>query len=278
MKVFKTINNNLVKSYNDKNQEVLVMGSGIGFKKKQGEDIDEAAIEKIYTITDVTGQNKLIQILEKVPIEQIQVTNEIINFAKASLGKKLSNNIYVTLTDHINFAVERFESNIPLKNALLWEIKRFYNHEYLIGKEALTIIEQKLGIKLPIDEAGFIAIHFVNASMDSSELSQIKQMTEMIQHILNIVKYHFKVELDEYSIHYERFVTHLKFFTQRVFSDSEIEEEDKSYLFVLKEQYKKEYECALKVRDYILKEYGKDLTEEEMIYITVHIKRVTMNS
>ena len=275
MKVEKVINNNLIKSYNEKGQEILVMGCGLGFKKKPGDPIDEALIEKVYIAGDAVHSNKLIQLLERVPLEQIQLTNEIISFARNSMGKKLNENIYLTLTDHISFAIDRAAKGIVLKNALLWEIKRFYNHEYLIGREALVMIQRRLGVELPEDEAGFIAFHLVNASMDFQSMNRTAEMTTIIQNILNIVKYHYHKELDEYSLHYERFITHLKFFVQRVFSGEEVDEDDKSFLLILKEQYKNEYQCALKIRDYMRKEYGQELTEDEMIYLTVHIKRVT---
>ena len=93
-----------------------------------------------------------------------------------------------------------------------WRLKGFYNHEYLISVEALQIIERHTGIHLPIDEAGFIALHFVNAEMDSIGIGQTQEMMKVIQNIVNIVKYHFNIELNENSIHYERFITHLKFF------------------------------------------------------------------
>ncbi len=275
MKVEKVINNNLVRSSNEKGQEVLVMGCGLGFKKKPGDPIEEKLIEKIYTAQDAVETNRLAQLLEKVPLERIQLTNEIISFAKTSLGKKLNDNIYLTLTDHISYAIDRMQQGLVLRNALLWEIKRFYNHEYLIGKEALEIIKRRLDVELPEDEAGFIALHLVNASMDFKSMGQTTEMTKVIQNIINIVKYHFHVELDEYSLHYERFITHLKFFVQRVFSGAELDEEDKSFLLVLKEQYKNEYQCTLKIRDYMKKEFDQDLTEDEMIFLTVHIKRVT---
>ncbi|WP_250278515.1 BglG family transcription antiterminator LicT [[Clostridium] colinum] len=274
MKVKKVINNNLVKSFNENNQEILVMGCGLGFKKSEGDDIDEDKIEKIYISKDKETSNKLISLLEKLPLEYIQAANEIVSYAKVSLGKKLNDNIYITLTDHISFAVERFNKGIYIKNALLWEIKRFYNHEFLIGKEALSIIKKHLNIELPEDEAGFITLHIVSALMSSSSVGETTEMTKVIQNILNIVKYHFKVELDENSLHYERFITHLKFFVQRVFSGVEIDDDDKSFLLVLKEQYKNEYQCALKIRKYIKSEYGYDLTEDELVYITVHIRRI----
>ena len=278
MKVEKVINNNLVKSFNSKGQEILVMGCGLGFKKKPGDPVDESLVEKVYTAQDAAESNRLVQILEKLPLERIQLTNEIISFAKTSLGKKLNENLYLTLTDHISFALDRAREGLSLRNGLLWEIKRFYNHEYLVGKEALSMIHKRLGVELPEDEAGFIALHLVNASMDFDSMRQTADMTRIIQNIVNIVKYHFHTELDEYSLHYERFITHVKFFVQRVFNGTEINEDDKSFLLMLKEQYKKEYLCALKIQDYMRKEFGKELTEDEIIYLTVHIRRMTIPS
>ena len=277
MKIKKVVNNNIVISDDSSDKEVVVMGRGIGFQKKIGEAIDESMIEKVYIDRDELSVSKLTQLLSEIPLEHIQVANEIISFAKVSLGQKLSDKIYLTLSDHINYAIERVNEGIPIKNELLWEIKRFYNHHYLIGREALSMIQNKLGVTLPEDEAGFIALHIVNAELDMDKVSQIAEMTEVIQNILNIIKYHFNIELDEYSLNYERLITHLKFFAQRLFTDVSLDEEDDSFIFMLKEKYKEEYECTLKVRDYILKEYGRDLQENELIYLTIHIRRVRNN-
>ncbi|OTN86515.1 hypothetical protein A5819_003365 [Enterococcus sp. 7E2_DIV0204] len=278
MEVKKVINNNIVKSLNADGHEVLVMGKGIGFKKSVGDAIDAKLIEKVYTSNADLTTNKLTQLLSNVRLEHLQVANEIIGFAKVSLGKKLNENIYLTLTDHIDYAIERHNNGLPVRNALLWEIKRFYNHEYLIGKEALTIISNRLHIELPEDEAGFIALHIVNAELDLSQVSQVSEMTKVIQKIINIVKYHYKTDLDEYTLNYERFITHLKFFVQRLFSGIELDKDkDEGFLFMLKEKYQEEYLCALKIRDYIGKEFGRDLKEDEMIYLTIHIRRITNN-
>lgn len=276
MKVVKVVNNNLVQSEDKSGNEVLVMGCGLGFKKAKGDEIDDSKIEKIYTYKEEGHLEKLRTILQETPLEYVQAVNEIINYARFALSNKLDDNIYLTLTDHINFAVKRAEQGLDIKNALLWEIKHFYNHEFLVGKEALSIIERRLGVKLSEDEAGFIAFHLVNASMDSMKMGNMAEMTKMIQGMVNIVKYHFGIDMDEYSIHYERFITHLKFLASRVLTGVELQDDDMAFLQVLKDQYQEEYKCALKIRDYIQKEYGKDLTRDELIYITVHIKRVTM--
>ncbi|MEI2406048.1 BglG family transcription antiterminator LicT [Niallia taxi] len=278
MNVYKVINNNIVLSRNQDNLEIVVMGSGIGFKKKVGDSIEESRIENIYLSSKEWNVNKLTQMLSSIPIEHIQVANEIISFAKVSLGKKLSENVFLTLTDHISYAIERYQNGMEIKNALLWEIKRFYNHEFLIGKEALSIVRNRLGVELPEDEAGFIALHIVNAELDMGQVSRVSEIAKVIQKILSIIKFHFKIDLDEYSLYYERFITHLKFFFQRLFSDVKLDDAGtSSFIFMLKEKYTNEYSCALKIKEYIKKELGKDLEEDELIYLTIHIKRITNN-
>ncbi|MGY3703600.1 transcription antiterminator BglG [Vagococcus martis] len=276
MIIEKVINNNIVVSRNQASNEIIVVGKGLGFKKKINDPIDESLVEKTYVITNEWNVNKLTDMLLDIPLEHVQVANEIISFAKVSLGKKLSENLSLTLTDHIHYAIERNDKGMELKNALLWEIKRFYNHEYLIGKEALNIIESRLNVRLPEDEAGFIALHIVNANLDMDEVGQVAEMTEIIQNILNIVKYHFKIDIDEYSLNYERFVTHLKFFTQRLFSDTRLDDlETVQFMLKIKEQYQNEFSCALKINDYINNKYDRDLEEDELIYLTIHIRRIT---
>ena len=65
-------------------------------------------------------------------------------------------------------------------------------------------------MSLPEDEAGFIALHIVNAELNE-EMPNIINITKVMQEILSIVKYHFKIDFNEESLHYYRFVTHLKF-------------------------------------------------------------------
>lgn len=273
--VEKVINNNLVRSTNEKGQEILVMGCGLGFKKKPGEIVEKEKIEKIYIMDSNEKSHQLEEIFSKVSLECIQITNKIVEYAKVSMDKTLDNSIYLTLCDHINFALERYQKGIQIKNALLMEIHRFYNQEYLIAQEALQIIYSHTNILLPSDEAGFIALHLVSASYHSIGINQTEEIMRSIQDILNIVKYHFHIELCETTIHYERFMTHLKFFLKRAFSGEELEDNDHSFFCMIKEQYKEAYDCVIKISEYMQKNYHILLNNDELIYLTIHIHRIT---
>lgn len=273
MMIYKVINNNQVICLDGQNKECIVIGRGIGFKAKTGQNVPEEKIEKIFKLDNPAVNSKFQQLVEKIPLEHIEVTDEIISYVKCSLGKKLSDNIYVALTDHINFAIERQQQGIEFHNALLWEVKRFYHHEFELGEHAIRHIKTKLGIQLPEDEAGFIALHIVNAEIDA-QMDQTVAMTQIIHGVLNIVKYYFRMEFPEDSLDYDRFLTHLRFFAQRVVGGKLYTTDDPAFCDMIRQQYPAEYGCVEKIREYVVREYEHEMTEEEMMYLTVHIRRL----
>ncbi len=168
MKIVKVINNNVVSSVDDRNREIIVLGKGIGFQKTSGDDIQKDRIEKVFQLS--TGASSQFEkLVEEIPYEYIKYTDEIVKEAVQVLGRNLNRNIYITLTDHLHFAIERYRKNIFFQNALLWEIKKFYSIEYTIGLHAVSMIKEKEGIELSVDEAAFIALHIVNAEMDTGK-------------------------------------------------------------------------------------------------------------
>lgn len=273
MKIAKVINNNVISVLQADGSELVMMGRGIAFQKKVGEEVEQEKIQKVFALKNKQTSDNFKMLLREVPIELMVVVEEIINDAKNNLGKKLSENIYVSLTDHINFAIERVQKGAEIKNALLWEIKQLYKEEFLVGLKALEQIKQKFNISLPEDEAGFIAIHIINAEMNEDVINTMN-ITKFIQQIINIVKYHFNIEFEEDSLNYFRFITHLKFFAQRIFKGTHYENDDDYLYIMIKQKHKEAASCTEKIKDYIKYKYEHDLTNEEMLYLTIHIERV----
>ena len=209
-----------------------------------------------------------------MPLERVRISDEIISHAKDHLKLKLNQSIYVTLTDHINFAIERVSQGIEPQNALLWEIKRFYPQEFQLGIYALELIHDRLGILLPEDEAGFIALHFVNAEYGTDIRDAVK-FPNLVKKILEIVEEKLQIELDETSLHYERFVTHIKFLLQRVYRKELLPDEESELAELMQKKYQKEYDCSKMVAAYIEEETKCSLSGEEIMYLAIHIRRVT---
>ncbi len=270
----KVINNNIISAYEKSGAEVIVMGRGIGFKKKQGEMVPADQISKIFRIKSRTLTEQFKELLANMPLERVRISDEIISHAKDHLKLKLNQSIYVTLTDHINFAIERVSQGIEPQNALLWEIKRFYPQEFQLGIYALELIQDRLDILLPEDEAGFIALHFVNAEYGTDIRDAVKFPNQM-QAIVDIVERDLGILLDESSLHYERFMTHIKFLIQRIYRKELLSSEDRELSLLMQRKYPREYQCSVKVAEYIMQATGSRLSEEEIMYLSVHIRRVT---
>lgn len=274
-KITKVINNNFVCSVNEKDEEVILRGPGIGFGKKSNDIAGEEKIEKIYSMTSQTTLSKLQSLVADIPLEHVEVCTEIIEDIKRDLGKQLNDNIYITLTDHLNFAIERQSLNQEYANAILWEIKKFYPLEFKMGLHALDIVKEKLGISLKEDEAGFIALHIVNAELDTN-MNEMVQITSLIQDILEITKNYYRVEFDEESLHFSRFITHLKYFGQRIYQNKTVKDNDFHLQEIIKTNYSKDYKCAELIQNYVKEKYHQDLTGEEMMFLTLHLKRISL--
>lgn len=275
MIIKRILTNNAVVIDDENQQEKIVCGKGIAFKKRPGMEIDEMSINQTFILEGGGEYSRFEQLLKDVPLEYLELSSEIINMAKLEFAKKFKDNVIITLSDHLYVAIKRCREGMTISNPLLWDIKNFYEIEYDIGLRALELIKNKFHIQLPDDEAGFIALHIVNVELDEDNMDHIFQVTKVIQEIMTIVKYHFHAEFDTSNVYYYRFITHLKFFALRLLKDNQFnEDEENELLDVVKDKYCTSYECVLKIKDFLEKKYNYTLQEDEIVYLTINVHRV----
>lgn len=276
MIIKKIFNNNAVVAKDCANREIVAMGCGIAFKMNIGEVLDESKIEKTFILKEKEASERFKLLLEDVDSEIVSLCYDIIEYAKNLLDVELNDYVYVTLTDHINNAIKLQKEGFNRPNIIIWEIKKFYPKEFSVGEKALEFIIDELEIDLPEDEAGNIALHLINAQVNknSDKVQDVAKQTKMVQDILNIVRYTYNISLDEKSLSYGRFVTHLRFFFQRLNRKDKIESESDDFLLMqVKSKYKDAYNCMLKIEKYL----NVELDDEEKLYLTLHVQRITSN-
>lgn len=275
MIIKRVLTNNAVIIDNPNGKEKIVCGKGIAYKKRSGDVIETSLINQVFILESDLNMNKYEQLLKDVPIEYIRLAYDITEMARLEFAKKFNDSMIVTLSDHLYTAIQRSNEGLRIVNAMLWDIKNFYEIEFEIGLKAISMIKKQMKIELPEDEAGFIALHIVNAQMDESNMENIYKVTKLIQEITTIVKYHFHLEYDITSAYYYRFITHLKFFSLRLFHNKQNEEDDEMELMdVVKDKYATAYACALKVKAFLAKKYNYSLKEDELLYLAIHIHRI----
>lgn len=273
VKIVRVLNTNAVVSVDQQGRELIITGPGIGFKKKKGEHLNPELADKTYYLESTHDSKRLQEIVKEISEEYLEIASKVVKTAR---DKKLQvrDSLYVTLTDHINSAVDRYKEGIALKNMMKIEIRKFYPEEYKIGLKAIGWIQEQTNINLGEDEAAFIAMHIVSAELDTKNTADVNKITELINAILQIVRMHFKVEFHEESVSYERFLVHLKFFAARMFDDLLYPDSMKEIYEVLVEQNDYVYSGVRKIAEFIEKQYAYKLSIDEKLYLLIHIKRI----
>lgn len=269
MKLVKTLNNNAL-VVEDGNKEKIVLGRGIGFSLKIGDDVDQNMIDHVFS--SESENNRLIELIREIPIECLELSEEIIMYAQSVLRKSLSDSIYITLTDHINFILEGFKQGILPSNPLKYDVQRFYEKEYQIGKKATELLEDEFNIQLNDDEAASIAMHIVNSELDTTMYTSA-EVIKLMDNIMQIIKYNLGIEFDENSMSYQRLITHLKFFVQRIVKREQYEENNPLFS-VLKQNYPIAYECIMRIKEFVEVSYDFQVSADECTYLMIHIQKL----
>lgn len=273
MKIIKILNNNVVQTNNKDGEEIIIMGRGIGFQKKIGDAIDTEDIQKTFVLKD--DDSMFADIYKDLSTDEVDTVFSIVKLAEDKLEQNFESHVYITLADHLHYAIERQRDNLPLTNPLAWEVRRLYKAEYKIGVEALDIIESRTGVRLADTEASSIALHLINAQKEGHMMEQTMRVLKIVQGVLNIVRLHFGHDFDEDSISYQRFVTHLNYFAQRVNSKSQQGSNDSFLYEQVKESYHQAFVCSEKIKHYVESTYDFPVGREEQVYLTIHIQKLT---
>jgi beta-glucoside operon transcriptional antiterminator len=274
MVIGKILNNNVVISTNDAGEETIYMGRGIAFKKKIGDEIDDAFVEKEFVLKDSFTANQFQQLFADIPAEEVEAVKQVVDEAEQVLGIELSPNIYLTLTDHIHYALIRAREGIEIPNPLLFETRKFYPKEYEVAAKTVERLEKNFGVSLPEAEKGFIAFHIVNSEQANGTMETTMQAVEIVRDVLAIISRFYGKVFNPDSLNYQRITTHLQYFAQRYLSDDLSGEKDEFLFELIQAKYPKAFQTVQRINDYLIQTYGKPIGESEMIYLTIHIERV----
>ncbi|WP_019321226.1 BglG family transcription antiterminator LicT [Streptococcus mutans] len=276
MKIEKVFNNNVVQILGINNEEIIVMGKGLGFQKKSGDEVNQDLIEKRFilqnTNTDMVGE--LSRVYVDLDSEEIDLVLEIIHQGQEKLGQTFDISLYIALADHLHYTIQRTREGLTLQNPLAWEVRKFYPKEFQLGKDTIELVKEKMKLQLADDEAASIALHFINAQKDGGLLEKNRLISKIVSDILEIVRLHFGEVRDEESISYNRFITHVQYFAQRV-ANGLVQGKNDAFLYEqVKENYPHAFACTEKIKSYVESAYNFAMSRDEQVYLTIHIQRL----
>ena len=275
MKFLKAFNNSAALVRNDEGQEEVVLGKGIGFGLKEGQDVDENKIERCFVTSD---QSDEVAQVKEFKSQTIDVTNQIVKIVEPLLQTHFTDYQFLALADHIDFAVTRINDHIDIDPANNdWEVKNLFPKEYAIAEKVVALINRELQVILPKSETTFMTYHLVNAASDDAQVQETIQITNLISGIISIIQFQYKITLDTTSFNYSRFITHLRILLVRLLR-KEIKENQKldpSLLSFMKIKYNKAYDTAERIATYLHSKMNWTLDSDDKFYLVLHIFRVT---
>lgn len=272
MLIKRLINNNMAVTDID-GEEAIVCGRGIGYAKKAGDAIPRENVEHVYRMQDPSHIEYLQELIKDTPLEDVLLADALTSYVKEHYSKPVNETLLIVIMDHVNAARARHEKGMDLVNPMLYDIQNIYCEEFGISLRLLDIIEERTGMRLPEDEAGFLALNIVNAQL-GTDMGRVVDITEFVHRVLDVVRSHFEITTDPNSVYYRRFLTHLKYLASRILDGTQPVGGIMNRFAIMHEindAYPEAYEALDDVDGLIKSTYGRKLDGDERLYLLVHI-------
>lgn len=274
MKITQVINNNLVFSSDESGKEIVVVGRGLGYQARRGDEVSAEKIEKIFALKDDKEKNHFLLMVQDIPYEVISFGLRICDYITECSSKHINRRyLLIPLVDHINTTLERYRDNIRLDSNILWDIRFLYKEEFKIASDVVDMMISTFGLPVDNSEANYITLHIINAELDL-EPQDGYRANSIVEIAVKTVEEYMDISLDRESVDFTRFVTHLQFFAKRMINSSAWNDEDDEISKAIQYQYHTAYRCAQAVLERIEKEYHFQAHRSECFYLTIHIARL----
>ena len=274
MIVLKKINNNVAICRDGNQRELIAIGRGIGFPPTPYELTDLSKVDR--TFYNVSQQ--YIPLLNDIPPEIIDFTARQLLAIQDRLPYETSPNLVLTLADHLAFAMERAQKGIYVRMPSVYELEASYPVEIRIGKHIVSAAAREFRVKLPKGEVQGVAMHLINAQnaqRDGAEGADIEERyEEILEQTTQIIEWELDVTVRRDTFNYARFATHLQYLLKRVFDEKHIDSSNLQMYESIREEYPEVSDCVDKISRYYKKEWSAELTEEEKLYLIMHVNRV----
>lgn len=269
MQVEKRINNNVILA-TENGQQMVLIGSGLGFKAYPGDSVKQSKIEKKFFPADGFTFAHMSELVSSADPKELKSVYKMLKLAKEEFPT-INDTVLFTILDHLSFCLKRIRQNMPIVNPLEWEVRKFYPKEYQLGRRFLEIITLEMSVTLPETEAAFFALHLVNAQISPITGNEVFELTELTNAIVKIVKYYFKCEFDEESCYYNRFITHVRYYLMRQMRQENAPETDSFLVETVNKSYPDVYSCVSMITKYLYDKRGFISSEAEKMYLILHI-------
>lgn len=272
-RIIKILNNNGILVYDmEREEEAILLGSGVGFGKRVNErfEFEQTEAVKRYAIVDREEKSRTgRQVIGGMDPVYLEVASRIVDAGRQSLGE-MNPNIMIPLADHIAFAVERIKTGVVLKNPFHADIQILYPEEYQVALAARVIIGEAVACELPEEEVGYIALHIRAGRMDE-KLEESLKTVSLLEKVIVMVEEGLGISLDSRSFTWERFMAHLRYLVACAKNGDPVSLDMDEYA---RSQFPDSYRLATEVCALMEQELKLPVPKEAVGHLGIHIERL----
>lgn len=275
MIVIKKINNNVAVCRDSNGRELIAFGKGIGFPQTPYALTDLRKIER--TFYNVSSQ--YVSLLNDIPYEVIRFTAVQLQAVQDLLPFETSSNLVFTLADHIAFAIERTQKGIYVRLPSVYELELNYPAEVEVGRRFVSEIRNTFQVTLPKNEVQGIAMHLINAQHGEKQKGTVSVIEQSYEDILEqttqIIEQILGIQVRRNSFNYARYATHIQHLLARASENKQIDSKNLRMYSSVAKEFPLASACAEEISRYYQQHWNLNLSEEERLYLIIHINRVS---
>lgn len=265
-KVLKVINNSAIIAY-DNDEEVILLGKGIGFQKKENDVIDESTkIEKKYQLVKAEDYDAYENDKQMLPFIAL-----VIELMDKATNNEFSYTTMKSLTDHIAAMYLRIKNNENIENPFHYETKALYADDYKICLQVGEEIFKRTGIKIPESELDFLTLYIHNGNSNDAK-AKMDLIHSIIYQVSSLLEEKYNMKFHKDSIDYSRFIMHLRFVIERIMRREEIQNIDLKDVFM--DKFAAYRDICQDIVSILENELHTTIMDDEKVYLLIHIARL----
>ena len=267
-RVVKPLNNNGLLALTSEGREVILLGKGIGFGRKNGERVERFPGAKVYTLVP-DGKRSALQAVNGINPQAVELAARILEEAKI-VFPDIADDILLPMADHIAMALERKRRGIRLPNPLQHDIMAMFPDEYRVAEQGLAAIREESGAELPPEEAGYLSLHIhagVSEQNAGDSLTNIRLASECIAMLERELGISFK----RTELKYTRLISHVCYMILRIRAQEEVPLQMDEYV---RKMYPRAYQLAEKLCKALEEKLRLPISSAEVTLLAIHIQRV----
>lgn len=265
----KILNNNTILITTDDSEGVVIC-KGIGFGKKNGEEVDIPNNAKVYIMQKSYKTHQFIEKIDDIEAIYIEIAGEVLKYAQDKYHLVIYGQL-VPLALVLYYSVKLLNDQVSVSDSKFNDLYFFYPRECDIALKAKEVIKKYTNIDIDDNQINHIAVH-LNSCFVHSRSKVSESIIQVISKELASIEKELNIVFNLQSISFIRLLRHIRFNLKNP------NRELANINDIIKNEYPYTYDIAENIVNKLSEALGEEVQSKEIGYISLHIEELIVNA